>query len=495
MRYTTFRSWLSGSLATAIGFGLWAGCASELRFPAPVAMRSEPYEKVFAFDLDRDGRPDFWQYQQPDGRKNAIAYAEPGREPAARIELDAVPAADVPHFLIALDGVPFECVEQLYEEGHFRFFYPPVRVICCYPAMTDLALSELFDVGPCRAFQARHFDRRKNRIVAGDSDYLDAANSPWVARMDYRCSFWWDVLVYLDPRTVFNHEVNGILKTFRGIQRGEGFAYSVGTAGLGTRRGREAILEYLRTVDRACEQIICERRGRVKITLTADHGHNLIENRRVKFDDVLRAGGYRPSKSLRRANDVVTISYGLVTYAELYTADPAGVAACLLNHEDVELACYPRDDAVVIVSRDGRARITRGTGGFTYDAGDGDPLGLTPIIDELRGAGKVTPEGEIDDAALFAATVEHTYPDPLARLWRAFHEVVTTPPDVIVNLRDGACHGSGFFHFMIRKVGSTHGSLNRVSSTTFALTMLGELPAALRTRELLPALHALRDGE
>jgi hypothetical protein len=356
-------------------------------------------------------------------------------------------------------------------------------------------LAELFDEGPCRAYQAQHFDREKNRVVSGNDDYLSAANSPWVERMDYRCSFWWDVLVYLNPRIVFEHEVNGILKTFRGIPNGEGCAYSVGTAGLGTRRGREAILEYLRTVDRMCEQIIHKRRGRVKITLTADHGHNLVENRRVKFDDVLRAGGYRPATSLREDRDVVTISYGLVTYAELYTADPAGVAICLLGHEDVEFACYPEGNAVVIVDRDGRARITQGASGFVYDAREGDPLELAPIIDQLQRAGHVTSTGEVDDMALFAATVEHRYPDPLARLWRAFHGVVISPPDLIVNLRDGACHGSGFFHFMIRKVGSTHGSLNRMNSTTFAMTMLGELPAAMRTRDLRPALHALRAEE
>jgi hypothetical protein len=69
---------------------------------------------------------------------------------------------------------------------------------------------------------------------------------------------------------------------------------------------------------------------------------------------------------------------------------------------------------------------------------------------------------------------------------------VQHPPDLIVNLRDGACHGSRFFYTMIGRVGSTHGSLNRMNSTTFALTMLGELPPALRSEELMPALEKLR---
>ena len=66
---------------------------------------------------------------------------------------------------------------------------------------------------------------------------------------------------------------------------------------------------------------------------------------------------------------------------------------------------------------------------------------------------------------------------------------------MILDLRDGACYGSRFFCAMIGKASSTHGSLNRVNSTTFALTMLGEMPAALRTRDVLPALERLRGSD
>ncbi|MFQ5807791.1 MAG: hypothetical protein ACE5I3_15195 [Phycisphaerae bacterium] len=450
-------------------------------------------ETIFAFDTNRDKKADFWQYQRADGRKHALAYAtdESGRA-GERIELDAIDASECPHFLIVLDGVPFELVDQLYRQGHFRFFHPPSRVICCFPAMTDLALSELFQTGRCLAYQARYFDREANRLSDGNRVYLSGRNSPWLTKMNYRCSFWWDARGYLDPQAVFDHEMKGIARTFRAIDAGEGCAYSVGTAGLGTRGGRAAIIEYLRTVDRLCEQILFERRGRVKLTLTADHGHNLVENRRISFRDVLAAGGYRQNKSLRGPRDVVVISYGLVTYAAFFTPDPAGVADCLLQHEDVEFACYPADGGIVVCDRAGRARIAKGKSGFVYDSREADPLKLAPIIGQLRRGGKVSADGEIDGPALFDATLDHEYPDPLARVWGAFHDLVENPPDLIVNLRDGACYGSRFFHTMIGKVSSTHGSLNRMNCTTFVLTTLGTLSPALRTRDILPALEELR---
>jgi hypothetical protein len=484
------------SVAGAISLAASGGCASELRFPAPVGARSENDEIVFAFDTNGDEQADFWQYQRSgDGRKHALAYAtdESGR-PAERVDLDAIDAAECPHFLIVLDGVPFELVDELYREGHFRFFYPPARVICCFPSMTDLALSELCHAGRCLAYQARYFDREANRVTAGNTAYLSGRNSPWLAKMNYRCSLWWDALAYLDAQAVFVHELNGILRTFRSVGAGEAYAYTVATAGLGTRGGREAILKYLRTIDRLCERIVYERHGRVNLTLTADHGHNLVENRRVSFRKILEANGYRQSKSLRGPRDVVVISYGLVTYAELFTEEPAGVADCLVRHEDVEFACYPTSDGIMVCDRTGQARITRGQTGFMYDSRQADPLKLAAIVEQLRRAGHVSADGEIDEAALFEATLDHEYPDPLARIRGAFYDVVENPPDLIVNLRDGACHGSGFFYTMIGKVSSTHGSLNRMNSTTFALTTLGKLPPAMRTRDVLPALEKLRTG-
>jgi hypothetical protein len=247
-------------------------------------------------------------------------------------------------------------------------------------------------------------------------------------------------------------------------------------------------------VESLCERIVFERRGRVKITLLADHGHNMFENRRATFAELLRKHGYRPTNRLRKDRDVVVIEYGLVTYADFYTSDPVGVGTCILTDPRVEFVCYPDQDAVVVRNEDGLARIRRGDGGYYYDASGGDPLKLAPILERLKAEGGLTTNGEIIDQALFVATIHHEYPDPLRRLWEAFHGLVDQPPDLIANLRDGTYHGNGFFAAVMGRVASTHGALNSVNTTTFAMTMLGELPPAMRSVEVLPALRRLRTG-
>lgn len=464
--------------------------------PAPVAIGPAGQETAFSFDVNRDRRPDFWEYERTAGLKNAIAY-EAGKtgRPGERIDLSTIKATDVPHFVITLDGVPFELVDEMYRKGHFRFFNPPSRVICCFPGMTDTALTQVFHSKPCTANQALYFDRKANRQSDGNSTYLSGGNAPWAKKMTYRCSFLWDGLSYLDPQLVFDHEMNGIVDAFRAVKCGEAYTYSIGSAALGIRYGRPAFLEFMGRVERLCEQILYERHGQAKITLLSDHGHCLQECKPISFKEVLTAGGYRLTKSLNGPRDVVAIAYGLCTYAEFCTNDPAGVAGCVLGQKDVELASYLEKDAVIVRDREGQARILKGKTGFIYDAQRGDPLKLHDVIERLRREGKVSANGEIDGDAMFAATLDQYYPDPLQRLWEAYHGLVDNPPDVLVSLRDGACFGSQFFYAMIGKVGSTHGSLSRRDSTAFVITMLGDLAPAMRSRDVLPAIEKLRTGK
>ncbi|MFQ6049185.1 MAG: hypothetical protein ACE5K7_07465, partial [Phycisphaerae bacterium] len=321
---------------------------------------------------------------------------------------------------------------------------------------------------------------------------LSGANAPWSHNLTYRCSFWWDANAYLSPRAVFDHELRGLLRAFKKVQRDQAFAYTVATAGLGTRGGRAAILDYLKTIDRLCQQIVYRHRGNVKLTLLADHGHNLTPNRRISFKRLLRQMGYHLATTIKGPADVVVIEYGLVTYAAIYTDDPAGVADVVLDHPAVDLVTYPQDRDIVVRDRTGQARIRKIGSRYRYDIDRGDPLRLKPVLAQLASQGKVSPDGLIDDRALFQATIEHIYPDPLARIWLAFHGLVKHPPDLIVSLRDGYCHGSKLFDFVIGGSASTHGSLNRINSTTFVMTTLGPLPPALRPGDVLPTLDRLR---
>ena len=448
--------------------------------------------RLLIYDRDGDGKSDYRQILNKQGRKVELHFAAENADRFEIVRIDQLHPNEVPHFIIALDGVPYELVEQIYKEGFFRLFYRPSRMISTFPSMTDLAFWKIFGGNQPVAYQAKHYDPEKNRVLSGDDLYLSGEMADWTQKLDYRCSFKMDALAYVMPQQVFEHELRGMRETLSRTSKDQAIVYSVATAGLGTEGGREAILRYLRQIDRFCEEIVYERRGRVKISVLADHGHNMSGRGRLSFTKRLEKAGFRVQDKIEGPQDVVTIKYGLITYAAFFTRQPAEVARVVLQDPATTLTCYPQNDTVVVQSIDGKAVIRQRENRYSYEVEYGDPLLLLPILSNLHSQGNINADGFIEDRALFDATITHEYPDPVRRVWQAFHVLVKKPPDLIVCIRDGWCHGSEFFEVAIGGATSTHGSLNQLNSTTFVITMLGELPPALRPEEVMPALETLR---
>jgi hypothetical protein len=532
------RQFTSRAVFALAGAVLLSGCAFHPDWPDGPIEIEQAGEAMSrrAFRLDGAKAANYWQ-RLNDGRVVELALdTNADGQPDEVVDLRGE-HPDWPQFIIVLDGVPFDVVEAMYREGHFRLFAPPTRVVSVFPAMTDVALSRIFHTPPCVAVEAQYFDRDKNVVSSANDVYLSGENAPWTTAVDYSAPQDIAVRAYLDPWAAFSAELRAMDRLFRTTRQARAVAYSVGTAGIGTREGEAGIRRHLAEVEKLCERITYERRGRVRFSIMADHGHGLRACRRITLDSALedtsrdRKGAedaaFRVAKSIHQPNDVVIVSYGLVTCAELYTDRPREVAAALVRHPDVDLAAFREGDRVVVQNATARAAIRRGPGGYVYerlntgqplphgrgsesgrplphpdvhrDGSDqsGDPLELGPIIERLRAEGQVGEDGLIADRPLLEATATHKYPDALQRLWSCFDGEVRKPADVIVSLKPDACHGSAFFHFFVAPVASTHGSLEYLSSTTFLLTnaTTEPLPAVLRPEDVMGVLHVELGGE
>ena len=138
-----------------------AGCGHRIDWPdRPTSRRTADGLTSLTFRIDRSERPNYIQRLR-DGRIVTLEFDDD----ADGVTDEAVdltrPIGDFPHFVIVLDGVPFEVVDELRAQGHFRLFGPPERLVSVFPAMTDLALSRLFRTKPCVAAEALFFDTGK----------------------------------------------------------------------------------------------------------------------------------------------------------------------------------------------------------------------------------------------------------------------------------------------------------------------------------------------
>ncbi len=437
------------------------------------------------FDINGDGKIDYAERLGPDGRITVLRF-----DTNADGDLDQeinrfAPGPDDRHLIIIVDSVPFGLMEGLWRDGRFRLFHPPSCTISPFPVMTDVSLAEFFGVSPCPGAESEFYDGAK--LSEGYDNYANERNAIWLARTDYHMINFAHAIAYFYPHAWFDHELHYIQKYFQRSAKSPFIGYCVCTSALGAMLGRNGHLAGLIRLDRMCEQMMWQARGKLQITLLSDHGHNLVPSKRVPLTETLENAGYRITTRLKVRGDIVVPEFGIVTCAGIYTRDAEHVARDVVGIDGVEQAMYLGDnDSVVVLARCGaRATISHANGKYRYVAQQGDPLNLMPIVKQL-----VDADGWIADAALFDATKSHEYPDAVHRVWRAFHGLMAHPPDVMLAVSDGWHCGSKFMTDVL-DLQAAHGNLGRPSSNGFVMTTMGHVPGITRMEDLAAALRIL----
>ncbi len=469
-----------------------AGCSLPLTFPeAPLHGPATAPRR--AYDTDGDSTADYFTFADASGRITRIGYdTTADGAPDDVVDLDALPVELCRHIVIVLDGVPYAILKDVYEAGGLRFCHPPSKVVSVYPSMTDLALADVFRSVRPQGYETVYYDHAAGKLAGGNIDYLSLVNEDWAHRIDYRIDPIMDPFSYLFPGGVFNIELADFRALLAERDRREVIGYFVSTAGLATRDGEAGIRMFLGALDRFLHEQVRDARGLVKVTLLADHGHTLARATRVDFRPYLKAKGWRLVDGLEEPRDVVPVEYGLVTYASFACRSRRALATDVAAHEGVRLATFVEKEAIVVLdSGGGEARIERRPGRYRYAAARGDPLELEPILARLAEAGHVNGDGFVDDRALLVATVDHVYPDPLDRLWRAFHAMVPHVPDVLADMETGSYAGLESRAVWFNKAASTHGDLERNSSVTFLASSIAPTPPLLRIREVGEAISSM----
>lgn len=479
--------------------------------PAPVSVdRMSDGSEDWHYDLNGDGRSDYCERRSAAGRVILLRF-DPNADGnyADQVERllskDEVAARRDRHLVVMLDSIPYHMVQELWHQGRFRYFPPPSALISPFPVMTDLSFAEFFGISPSPGVESEYYDG--TALTDGYATYAREGNAPWIMHVDYYLQFLAHSVAYLDPHRWYEHELGKIQRHFYRSGKDFFIGYVVTTSGLGAWEGRNGHQSALVRLDRFCQHVMHRLRGRVQITLLSDHGHNLVNSRRIPLSKMLARFGYRVTSRISGPMDVVVPEFGVVTCAAIYTQRAADVARDVIGIDGIEHTMYI-DSAgdVVVQDREGVARIraivesaaefettpserpiaTR----LRYQCERGDPFKLLPVIDELRRSGQVDADGFIDDRVLFDATHNHIYPDAIYRSWRAFHGLMVHTPDVMVSVKDGWHCGSALMSW-ICDLQAAHGNFGRLSSYGFVMTTIGELPDIVRMEDLRQELMRL----
>jgi hypothetical protein len=478
------RTWTSVALFIAL---MWiGGCTApseRLGFPAVAVERSA---RGIFYDVHGRGRADFALLRDERGKLDVLAYDDEGAGHFNReYRLSEYGNDDVPHLIILLDSIPFQKFLDAYNGGRLAWFDRPQKVIAPFPTMTELIYTKMLHGPPLPGMIDQYYNPDTLRIQDDlfDRVFHDHRES-WERRVHYCASMYDSGLAYLNPRPWLAAELAIAKKTLDRSPDRVTIVYFSSASAMLSRYGEPGMNEVVDGIERLCMRVLYDRQGAIKISMCADHGHNLMESKNVDLATSLKAAGFHPGNAIKDPCDVVLEINGLVTYAAVRTIRPAAVASALVADKRIELATYMEGQRVMVCSSQGVAAIESRNRRIRYVPIDADVLGYGPVIEKLKAAGKIDADGFVDDDVWFAATIDHEYPDAPRRLWDAFHGTVVHTPEVMVVLRDGYCAGNPFFENYIH-MASTHGGLNQVNSATFVMTMTGRAKGPMKSKDLL----------
>src|SRR5499426_2038946 len=399
--------------------------------------------------------------------------------------------------VIVLDGVPYQTVAELRAEGRFRRFKNPARMISMFPSLTNVAMIEILHAEDSPGYEDHYYDRESNQILGAIQDRLQGGRfirGTFRETFDYHAPAFKGALAYIAAPAgtvaVAHLDLSAFRKAFRefdGKSDAPLFVAYIGeTDSLAHLGGKKLLKSLLRALDRTVEELISESNGQLEVEMFSDHGNNYADYESVKLNDAIDGAGFKTEKSLKGPNSVVLPKYGLVGASTLFTypENRARLAEVCAKTKGVDFAVYQSgEDVIELISVRGRARVSRDGDRFRYEDAGGDPLGLVPVIADLKSRARVDESGFASREDWWRATMRHRYADPLRRLFDGFSKYVKNRADVIVSYEDGYMLGSPFLSLFAQMV-ATHGNLLRGETEGFATSTRQELGEAVRGYEL-----------
>ena len=404
--------------------------------------------------------------------------------------------------VLALDGVPWQAIDESRSGGCFRAFRPPARVISPFPTMTNIGMNAMLGARRSLGYENLYFDRERGRICGGPIKYVkrrseDPEKRGYNHLLDYEEPMQFEFLVYVLPERIFSADLAGLLDAFKKSSAPVFYAFLKSTDGILHLGGREKLLPALAQLDAALAQVYEDHRGELEIMVYSDHGNTIMPFTRVQMRTHLAQFGFKTSNRINGRRSLIIPGFGLCSYAPIFTAaeNRREVAEALILLPGVDFSVFrPLDDAgdtTELIGPDGHARIhyDRASRAFGYEQVAGDPLQLAPIIENLEARSLIDNRGYATDRVWFEATKDHIYPDALSNIWFSVREHVESTADVLVSFKDGYCYGSKLFERLVTLV-ATHGSALRSTSYAFLMSTHREMPAHMRADEARGLLRA-----
>lgn len=463
----------------------------------PVPLQVRLLEKL---DTNQDGRTDTWRFATSqysgadlsevdsnyDGIIDRLELGSPG---IRRLNLSQhAPGSKRAQLAVCLDGVPCEVMARLWDEGLFREFSRPVKMISVFPSVSDVALTEVLHAEKVPGYENLYFDVQRNQVVGGALSTVSKARIPYLEILDYDEPGIFKGIAYILPVKTYRADLGRFLKRYNAADLRRYRAHLCSTDSLCHVMTPEDFRQFLHEIDALLREIFLRREGSLDFVVFSDHGNSQIQSVRIDVEKFLAERGFQVESSIKSEKSVVIPGFGLVGVMAVYCKPESTLrlAQVLSRCEGVDFSSFLDQGAAQIISAKGSGRILADTSGqnLKYETIDGDPLELVPLQQQLVQGGYADSQGFVKADVWFKATAEHEFPDAVNAIYRGLTNHVTNRASLLVSLKDGYHYGSKLFDKLVT-LRSTHGSLRKSSMTGFLMRNDPMGQATLAARDVL----------
>jgi hypothetical protein len=463
----------------------------------PVPLQARLLEKL---DTNQDGQTDTWRFDTSQRGRADLSEIDSDHDGTVdRLELtnpeikelnlfDNAPGSRRAQLAVCLDGVPYEVMARLWDEGLFREFSRPVKMISVFPSVSDVALTDVLHAEKVPGYENLYFDVQRNQIAGGALSTVSKARIPYLEILDYDEPGIFKGIAYILPVKTYRADLGRFLKRYNATDLRQYRAHLCSTDSLCHVMTPEDFQQFLHEVDALLREIFLRREGLLDFVVFSDHGNSQIQSVRIDVEKFLSERGFQVESSIKSERSVVIPGFGLVGVMAVYCKPESTLrlAQVLSRCEGVDFCSFLDRGAAQIISAKGSGRILADASGqnLKYETIDGDPLELVPLQQQLAQSGYADSQGFVKAEVWFKATAEHEFPDAVNAIYRGLTNHVTNRASLLVSLKDGYHYGSKFFDKLVT-LRSTHGSLRKSSMTGFLMRNADTGGTTLAARDLL----------
>ncbi len=358
------------------------------------------------------------------------------------------------------------------DNGLFKDFQAPSRMISTFPALTNYAWSVILNAGEVEGYQTRYYDPIMNRLEGGFKDLFKSKGFP--NKFDYiQENLMIQLQAYIFGRSAIDKKMKSLGEKVLSSNTPRLFFAFIGISDIiAHMKGEEGIDEILLAVDANLNEIRKEHLKKfnepLEVTMLSDHGSTLQKGQVINIYRTLKEANFNPVKSLKNPEDVIYHTSGILSVAPFFIQEPRRIelAQRLAEQPWAELtATYNTGTGhFLLLSQAGSVEVeySKDNNAFRMKNLKGkDPVGL---IEQGMALEEWIPQSDI-----FLASLRTNFPDVLKRIQMALNgNIVKYPASVLVSIKYGYESSSSrfmnWFSGIKKNRHGTHGGLAALDS-------------------------------